>query len=92
MMCANWLKIWKLNLFAFSYGHLWDTEKRCHHCRTTLPENLQGAIQELKKDQVVQEALGEHLLDKFIRAKEIEWESYRAQVHSWETEEYLTKF
>jgi len=58
----------------------------------SLPENLQGAVQELKKDKIIQEALGEHIFNRFIEAKEIEWSRYRVEVHPWEIEEYLTKF
>ncbi|MHB1041417.1 MAG: type I glutamate--ammonia ligase [Eubacteriales bacterium] len=58
----------------------------------SLPENLRDALQELKQDKVIQEALGEHVYGRFIAAKQIEWDRYRVQVHPWETEEYLTKF
>jgi len=58
----------------------------------SLPENLNEAIQELKKDKVIQDALGEHIFNRFIEAKQIEWNRYRVQVHPWEIEEYLTKF
>ena len=57
-----------------------------------LPESLMDAIRELKKDKLIQEALGEHVLHRFIEAKQIEWDRYRVQVHPWEIEEYLTKF
>jgi glutamine synthetase len=57
-----------------------------------LPESLQDAIRELEKDKVVREALGEHVLHRFIEAKQIEWDRYRVQVHPWEIEEYLSKF
>lgn len=58
----------------------------------SLPENLQEAIQELSNDKVIKEALGDHVYDRFIEAKKIEWDRYRIQVHPWETEEYLTKY
>jgi len=58
----------------------------------SLPENLHEAVEELKKDKVIQEALGEHIFNRFIEAKEIEWNRYRVEVHPWEIEEYLTKF
>ncbi len=58
----------------------------------SLPESLSQAIQELKKDQVIKEALGEHVFNRFIEAKKIEWDRYRIQVHPWEIEEYLAKF
>lgn len=58
----------------------------------SLPENLYQALQELEKDTVIQEALGEHVLNRYLEAKRIEWDRYRIQVHPWEVEEYLTKF
>ncbi len=58
----------------------------------SLPESLSQAIQELKKDQVIKEALGEHVFNRFIEAKKIEWDRYRIQVHPWEIDEYLAKF
>jgi len=58
----------------------------------SLPESLSQAILELKKDQVIKEALGEHVFNRFIEAKKIEWDRYRIQVHPWEIDEYLAKF
>ncbi len=58
----------------------------------SLPENLKDAVGELEKDQVMKEALGEHVFERFIAAKKIEWGRYRIQVHPWETIEYLAKF
>jgi glutamine synthetase len=58
----------------------------------SLPESLNQAIYELKKDQVIKEALGEHVFNRFIEAKKIEWDRYRIQVHPWEIDEYLAKF
>ena len=57
-----------------------------------LPGSLSEALAELLKDKVIQEALGEHVLQRFVEAKRIEWERYRTMVHPWELEEYLTKF
>ena len=58
----------------------------------SLPENLYEAIKELSKDEVIREALGEHIFKRFMEAKRIEWNSYRMQVTSWELQQYLTKF
>jgi len=58
----------------------------------SLPGYLGEALEELKRDEVIQEALGEHLLRNFLRAKAIEWEIYRVQVHGWELDQYLAKF
>jgi glutamine synthetase len=57
-----------------------------------LPGSLNEAMQELEKDTVIREALGEHVFNRYIEAKRIEWDRYRVQVHPWEVEEYLTKF
>jgi glutamine synthetase len=58
----------------------------------SLPENLYMAMQELEKDAVIREALGEHVVNRYFEAKRIEWDRYRIQVYPWELEEYLTKF
>jgi len=57
-----------------------------------LPESLQEAMHCLSLDRVIQDALGPHVLHRFMEAKKIEWDSYRMQVHPWELEQYLTKF
>lgn len=57
-----------------------------------LPENLQEALAALSRDEVIKDTLGEHVLQRFMEAKRIEWDRYRKQVHPWELEEYLTKF
>ncbi|MGQ9825188.1 MAG: type I glutamate--ammonia ligase [Desulfotomaculales bacterium] len=58
----------------------------------SLPESLAEALDELAKDALVRDALGPHVLSRFLEAKRIEWERYRIQVHPWELEEYLTKY
>ncbi|MCL6634780.1 MAG: type I glutamate--ammonia ligase [Peptococcaceae bacterium] len=58
----------------------------------SLPESLHEALLELQKDAVIGEALGEHVLQRFTGAKQIEWDRYRVQVHPWEIEEYLTRY
>lgn len=58
----------------------------------SLPGSLAEAVDELEKDEVIAEALGDHIFNHFIRAKRIEWDVYRTQVHEWEIEQYLTTF
>lgn len=58
----------------------------------TLPQDLKEALVELSKDEVIKDTLGEHVFQRFMEAKRIEWDRYRTQVHPWELEEYLTKF
>jgi len=58
----------------------------------SLPENLYEAIDELNKDKLIQEALGEHVYSRFVMAKIKEWENYSSRVYDWEINEYLAKF
>ncbi|WP_019119221.1 type I glutamate--ammonia ligase [Brevibacillus massiliensis] len=57
-----------------------------------LPATLKEAIECLKDDPVICEALGEHALVHFIEAKEIEWDMFRTRVHDWEREQYMTMY
>lgn len=54
-----------------------------------LPASLEEALLELKRDEVICDALGSHVLERFVGAKEIEWEEYRKQVTPWELQRYL---
>lgn len=54
-----------------------------------LPEDLAEALDYFEKDNVMREALGEHIFSRFLEAKRIEWEIYRQQVHDWEIDQYL---
>ena len=58
----------------------------------SLPTTLGNALDELSKNEVVRKALGEHIYDRFVEAKTIEWTRYRNQVHQWELDNYLTVF
>jgi glutamine synthetase len=57
-----------------------------------LPGTLSEALDELEADEVMREALGEHVFSRFIEAKRAEWEEYRSQVTAWELDRYLEAF
>ena len=57
-----------------------------------LPGTLGDAIEELKADPVVCEALGDHVLEHYVEAKSAEWDEYRTQVTQWELDRYLEAF
>ena len=57
-----------------------------------LPGTLGEAIDELEKDEVIRDALGDHVLSHFIEAKREEWDEYRTQVSAWEVDRYLDAF
>jgi len=54
-----------------------------------LPGSLREALEQLEKDEVVQQALGPHVYQHFLEAKTIEWNEFRQQVTPWELERYL---
>lgn len=57
----------------------------------SLPLNLSEAIRELQKSDFVKNALGDHITEKYIEAKQTEWQHYTEQITEWEIEEYLYK-
>jgi glutamine synthetase len=57
-----------------------------------LPGTLREALDELSRDQVIREALGEHIFERFVEAKTEEWDEYRMQVSAWEVDRYLEAF
>ena len=57
-----------------------------------LPKDLREAISEMKKSSLVRDVLGEHIFNKYIEAKTLEWNEYVKQVHQWEIDKYLKKY
>jgi glutamine synthetase len=57
-----------------------------------LPHNLEDACDQLEKDKVITDALGEHVTTNFLEAKRQEWREYITQVSQWELENYLAKY
>jgi glutamine synthetase len=56
---------------------------------TTLPGSLGEALEKLQRDEVVQQALGPHIYERFVEAKQQEWDEYRLYVSQWELDRYL---
>jgi len=69
-----------------------DEAKREEYGIDTLPENLGEAIDELEADEVVSDALGEHVFENFVEAKRQEHKEYLVDVSQWELDQYLEKF
>jgi glutamine synthetase len=57
-----------------------------------LPADLNESIRAMRKDPLVREALGEHIFEHFVAAKETAWHEYIAAVHDWEVERYLARY
>jgi len=43
----------------------------------------------MEGSELVQEALGEHIFEWFLRNKRAEWSEYKSQVSAFELERYL---
>ena len=54
-----------------------------------LPSNLEEAITVMEKSELVQNTLGEHVFEYFLRNKRAEWQDYRRQVSAYELDRYL---
>ncbi|MEH7124173.1 type I glutamate--ammonia ligase [Bacillus sp. JJ1773] len=67
-------------------------EDRLKNGIVDLPASLAQALENLKMNEVITNALGNHLLTHFIRAKEIEWDMFRTQVHPWERDHYILQY
>src|SRR5216684_827424 len=57
-----------------------------------LPRDLHEALEALEKDEVIRAALGGHIYERFVEAKEGEWHEYIGQVSEWERERYLGQY
>ncbi len=71
------------NIFALS------PEEKARRGIESLPSSLLEALDELSRDALLRQTLGEHIYSSFLRAKLIEWESYRSFVTRWELDRYL---
>ena len=74
------------NIFAMSH------RERRHLRIDELPGNLSEALDELEKDALMRELLGNHLFEHFVTAKRAEWLDYIKHVSPWEVERYLEMY
>lgn len=74
------------NIFAMS-----DRERKEAGIEN-LPNNLYEAVNFLKDSELAKEALGDHIFNNYVEAKEAEWDDYRTKVHDWEIEHYLNRY
>lgn len=67
-------------------------EQRLEEGIESLPGSLKEAIDEMKESELARKVLGEHIFEKYIVAKNEEWDEYRTKVSKWEIDQYLTKY
>jgi glutamine synthetase len=54
-----------------------------------LPQSLSDSLKVMERSTLVQEALGEHIFEWFLRNKRIEWRAYKTHVSAFEVDRYL---
>jgi len=64
--------------------------ERKHREIEVLPENLYEAIGEASRSELLRSVLGDHIFEKYIDNKYIEWDQYRIQITAWELDRYLS--
>lgn len=68
-----------------------NEKERLEHGIYSLPGSLYEAISETEKSSLVRETLGDHIFEKFLENKKIEWDKYRVHVSEYELKHYLPR-
>ena len=66
-----------------------SAEERAQRGILSLPGNLYAAIGEAEKSDLLRRTLGDHIYQKFIANKKVEWDDYRSQVTDAEIKKYF---
>ncbi len=66
-----------------------DEKARADANITSLPGSLFEALQIVQKSELVRETLGDHIFEKFIENKKVEWDRFRTHVSQYEIDRYL---
>jgi glutamine synthetase len=69
--------------------YLMSEEERAARGIETLPDSLYASLKIADESDLVRETLGDHVFNKFIENKYIEWDNYRVQITRYEIEKYL---
>jgi glutamine synthetase len=74
------------NLYHF------DEHERQRRNIGVLPGSLDEALNEMEKDDLIRETLGDHVFERYLEAKRQEWDDFRTRVTPWEIERYLETY
>lgn len=55
-----------------------------------MPASLLDALEAFKANPIARETLGDHIYEKYVAYKQVEWDKFRTAVTDWELEEYLS--
>ncbi|MEO0594585.1 MAG: type I glutamate--ammonia ligase, partial [Chloroflexota bacterium] len=58
----------------------------------TLPSSLEEALDVMSRDDVVMNALGPYISDRYMAAKRQEIDAYNQQITQWELDRYLSRY
>ena len=58
----------------------------CVNCKN-LEKVTRAALDELEKDDLVKDTLGDHIFEHFLTAKREEWHDYIRHISPWEIEQ-----
>jgi glutamine synthetase len=72
--------------------YVMSKEERIEEGIVDLPATLAQALDQLKANEVIVSGLGEHIMEHFVEAKEIEWDMFRTVVHQWERDQYMSTY
>lgn len=68
--------------------HMSD-EKKSSLNLEVLPNSLENAVREFENSEFMHKVLGDHIFDKLIENKKVEWDRYRMAVMDFEIQNYL---
>ncbi|AKI98096.1 type I glutamate--ammonia ligase [Kosmotoga pacifica] len=74
------------NIFELDSGE--KLKRKIEH----LPADLKEATAKCEKSELVRDTLGEHIFEKFIETKRLEWTRFMRSVTDWELAEYIDLF
>jgi glutamine synthetase len=57
-----------------------------------LPANLNEALDEFEKSELMRDTLGDHIFTHYLAAKRAEWDSFSRHVSPWEIDRYLNVY
>jgi glutamine synthetase len=66
-----------------------DEKARAKAGITSLPGSLYEALNAVQGSKLVRDTLGEHVFEKFIDNKKVEWDRFRIHVSQFEIDRYL---
>lgn len=70
--------------------NIYQPDQRKQATPSLLPGSLNQAVTAMEQDEVVCDALGPYLAERYLRAKRMEWDDFRLEVTPWELNNYLS--